>query len=119
MFGSEFAKQFGLPGPPWETVDSYQGFFGPIAQEQPLPGSELLGEQLRAGPGAAQPPVQGMPGVQQPKPPDQMTPQMTAGIGGVGQHLPVMGAPEASGNPAAALAPGGTSGLNSEFARGG
>jgi|SRR6516162_6516701 len=120
MFGSEFAKQFGLPGPPWETLDSFQGFFGPIAPQQQLPGSELLGEQLRAGPGAAQPPVMGMPGVQQPQQPDLAgAPAASNPAQGInpqaqpGQHLPFM-------EPTAkALAPGGTSGLNSEFARGG
>jgi hypothetical protein len=66
-----------------------------------------------------------MPGVQQPKPPDQMQSAVTGLPGGPtdmpfanpqaqpGQHLPFM-------EPTAkALAPGGTSGLNSEFARGG
>ena len=70
MFGSEFAKQFGLPGPPWENLDAYGGLFGPIAQQQPLPGNVQLGEdQLRAGPSAAQPPVAGTPGMQAPQGP--------------------------------------------------
>jgi hypothetical protein len=67
VFGSNFAAQFGLPGPPWEVLDSYNGIFGPTGTVTPLPGSQLSGEdQVKAGPVAttAQAPVAGMPGVQ-------------------------------------------------------
>ena len=143
MFGSEFAKQFGLPGPPWETIDNYGGFFGPIAPEQTLPGSDLLGEKspqaassnpltgTMAGATAkagiagvpdiqpANPPVKGAQGVQQPGQPDGLP--KAGPLGGYGpfnspamqpgQHQPGMISPLSLG----ALAPGGTSGLNSEF----
>jgi len=118
MFGSNFAQQFGLFGPPWDNLDSYGGMFAPNAPEQPLPGSELLGEQLRAGPGAQQPPAQGMPGVQQPRPPDQTgtsaQPRPDLGVP-LQEHLPVTGAM----NPAGPLSQGPlAAGVNSEFGRG-
>ena len=122
MFGSEFAKQFGLPGPPWENLDAYGGIFGPTGTVTPLPGNVQLGEQqIAAGPGAAQAPVAGTPGMAPQAPPiisgdfspETFYPQyqgdqdQSAGQGGM--------------SPAAALSPGPlgpqTAGLTSEFAK--
>ncbi|HEX8838353.1 MAG TPA: hypothetical protein VF748_15525 [Candidatus Acidoferrum sp.] len=43
MFGSDYAKQFGLPGFPWTGLDAQGGFYQPnfsgLEQGQPVPGT--------------------------------------------------------------------------------
>lgn len=115
MFGSNFAQQFGLFGPPWDTLNgnSQGGIFGPDAPiGGATPGTQPLPDVSSAQPvpptmpqGGSPPPVAGAPGIvppgQQPTPPP---------LGG--------GQPAAGGDSAAALAPGPlAAGVKSEFGR--
>ena len=123
MFGSDFAKQFGLTGPPWDNLDAYGGIFGPNAPVTgtvtPLPGSQLSGEdQSRAGPVAstAQAPVAGTPTGPQAPPiiSGNFTPQT------FDETTQGRQPEEQTGGPAQALSPGPLSqpaGLTSEFAK--
>ena len=128
MFGSDFAKQFGLSGPPWDNLDAYGGIFGPNAPVTgtvtPLPGSQLSGEdQSRAGPVAttAQAPVAGMPGVQPQAGPQ--APPITSGDFSPSTFFETTQGPQpeaGDSGPAQALSPGPLSlpaGLTSEFAK--
>lgn len=49
MFGSDYAKQFGLPGFPWTNVDAQGGFYQPafsgMEQGQPVPGTPGAGSR--------------------------------------------------------------------------
>jgi len=123
MFGSEFAKQFGLPGPPWENLDAYGGMFGATGTVTPLPGSDLVGEQ-KAGPVAttAQAPVAGMPGVQ-PQQAGPQAPPITSGDFSPSTFFETTQGPQpeaGDSGPAQALSSGPLSlpaGLTSEFAK--
>lgn len=115
MFGSDFAGNFGLFGPPWQAVDPQAGLFGPSvpADQQPI-GSQMLGmdqgaqpqppggEATHIPPAGGAPPVAAPPGVKPPTPP----------------ATPDQGPQAGQGNAAAALAPGGLlSGISSEFGK--
>ena len=119
MFGSNFAAQFGLTGPPWDNLDAYGGIFGPTGTVTPLPGSQLSGEdQSRAGPVAttAQAPVAGTP-------PGPQAPPITSGdFSPETFYETTQGQQpaEQTGGAAQALSPGPLSqpaGLTSEFAK--
>jgi len=118
MFGADFAKQFGLPGPPWENLDAYGGMFGATGTVTPLPGSDLVGEQ-KAGPVAttAQAPVAGTPGVAPPQGP----PIISGDFSPETFYAQNQGDQEGGGmSPSAALSPGALAmptGLTSEFAK--
>lgn len=134
MFGSNFAQQFGLVGPPWDNLDQFSGIFGPNAPSPwELPGSGLLGEARPSGvppqqpsadqkfwqqqPAVGAPPAAPSPQTIQPTSPN---PAMFGGAAfgeeaGVGQGYGGFANPTAN-----ALAPrNALSGVNSEFARGG
>jgi hypothetical protein len=127
VFGSDFAKQFGLSGPPWDNLDAYGGIFGPNAPVTgtvtPLPGSQLSGEdQSRAGPVAttAQAPVAGMPGVQ-PQAGPQAPPIISGDFSPQTFYENAQGTqPDDAGRSSQALSPGPLAlpaGLTSEFAK--
>ena len=114
MFGSNFAQQFGLFGPPWDNLDAYGGIFGANAPQQPLIGSEQIGDKSQ-GP-SAQPPVAAPQAVQpqQPQAPPIVSGNFTPETFESTTYRPGQetgGAAQAlSGGPLAA-------GANSEFAR--
>src|SRR5215472_1901990 len=113
MFGSNFAQQFGLFGPPWDNLDAYGGIFGANAPQQPLIGSEQIGDKSQ-GP-SAQPPVAAPQAVQPQAPPivsGNFTPETFESTTQTGQGEGWGGgtAQALGGGPLAA-------GANSEFAR--
>ena len=115
MFGSNFAQQFGLFGPPWDNLDAYGGIFGANAPQQPLTGSVVVGEQP-TGP-TAQPPVAAPQAVQpqQPQGPPIVSGNFTPET--FESPTPMRGE-EGGGGPAQALSGGPlAAGANSEFAR--
>jgi len=120
MFGSNFAQQFGLLGPPWDNLDAYGGLFGQNAPVTPLIGSEQMGEQ-KPGP-SAQPPVAGTPGVappQQPQGPPIVSGNFTPETFESTTYQPRPDQ-ESAGGPAQALSPGPlapAAGLTTEFAK--
>lgn len=117
MFGSNFQQQFGIVGPPWDTLDNWQGVFGPNTQSPwELPGNDISGVKPQAA------------GQQQEEPKLPTAPQGTVQAAGggaptfeglTGTVVNPQTKPDQNRSAAAALSPGPlAAGVNSEFDRG-